>query len=223
MKGYTLSILSVDIRYVRYVSDEWCPLWQYSPQLRCAYRDKHMGQGRWLILLTMKVGGKKKKRVLMKLASLSFLYFVVPDEGKHWPHLARPSLQPTWEITILQIFKILISVPALQLAGAWLWSTHIIVYVSVYLSYFLLRVIKRINIKNPFEFWKWVKNTSILRRWPPLTYSVLFPVVVTYPLVLVIFSLHWAIHKSDFCFPSSSIAQCLRVRVLGLESPEFIS
>lgn len=199
MKGYTLSILSVGIRYVRYVSDEWCPLWQYSPQPRCAYRDKHMGQGRWPMLLTRKVGGKKKKRGLMKLASLSFLYFVVPDEGKHWPQMARPSLQPTWEITSQQILKIPIPVTALLLAGAWLWSTHIIVCASVYLPYFLFRVIDRINIKNTFEFWKWVKNTSTLRRWPPLTYSVLFPIVVTYPLVLVILSLHWAIHKSDFC------------------------
>lgn len=27
------------------MSDAWCPLGQYSPQARCAYRDKHMGQG----------------------------------------------------------------------------------------------------------------------------------------------------------------------------------
>lgn len=98
-EGRVYFMPAAGISHARGVSEECWPLQQRSPQPRCGYRDKHMGQGRWLMLLSMKVCGRKKERVLIKLASL-FSALCGPGWSKPWLHLARPSLQPNRQVTI---------------------------------------------------------------------------------------------------------------------------
>lgn len=98
-EGCTLSMPAAGVSHARGVSEERWSLQQCRPQPRCAYRDKHMGQGKQPMLLTLKVCGRKKERVLIKLASL-FSALCGPGWSKPWPHLARPSLQPNRQVTI---------------------------------------------------------------------------------------------------------------------------